>query len=129
MRAASEHAFCPLGSSRCAPCDLQGTPAGVLNKQFEHAIRTQDLPMAVAAARELPAVGLDRAARLLHLIALKRSPSFQKAAARWMARYAAERVPAVDELAEAAEALAEMGAGDASAAEILLRLCGGRTDL
>jgi hypothetical protein len=88
----------------------EGTPAGVLNKRFEHAIRTQDLPMAIAAARDLPAVGLDRAARLLHLMALKRSPTFQRAAARWMARYAAERVPPVDELAEAAEALAEMGA-------------------
>jgi hypothetical protein len=103
----------------------EGTPAGVLNKRFEHALRTRDLPMAVAAARDLPApISLERAARLLHLMAQKGSPSFQRAAARWMERYAAEQTPTVVQLAEAADALAEMGAGDAGAAETLILLCG-----
>jgi hypothetical protein len=55
---------------------------------------------------------------------LVRSPMFEKAAARWMARYASECGPNPLQLGEAADALAEMGAGGAGAAEVLLRLVG-----
>jgi hypothetical protein len=68
----------------------QGTEAGQLNRAFEHALRAGDLHMALATAGDLPFVSLERAARLLHLMAVKQSPLFNKAAARWMARYIGE---------------------------------------
>jgi hypothetical protein len=59
--------------------------------------------------RELVAHGaeatLHDAARILGLIRGQRPDQFEKAAVRWMARYAAERERDVDDLAQAVDAL------------------------
>jgi hypothetical protein len=104
----------------------QGSEAGQLNRAFRHAIGDGDLEMALAVARDNGGANLEWAARLLHLMVLKHSPMFGKAAARWMARFARECAPSTVQIAEAADALAEMGAGDAAAAEVLLKLLGTR---
>jgi hypothetical protein len=46
--------------------------------------------MAEDAARELPNLSLDDALQLVRLYADQGSPKFQKAALRWLQRYAAE---------------------------------------
>ncbi len=97
----------------------QGTEAGQLNRALEHALRTGDLRMALAAAADLPFVSLERAARLLHLMAVRKSPLFDRAAARWIARYAAETSGVTaEQLAEIANAIADLP--DMNAAETLL---------
>jgi hypothetical protein len=75
--------------------------------------------MALAAAADLPFVSLERAARLLHLMAVRKSPLFDRAAARWIARYAAETSGVTaEQLAEIANAIADLP--DMNAAETLL---------
>ncbi len=95
--------------------------AGELNRSFETAIAHGDLNLALAAAADLPHVSLERAVRLLVLMADERDRRYARAAARWMSRYAAETrdlTPAM--LADVAEALAELEHGDLDAAEALL---------
>ena len=77
--------------------------------------------MALAAARDLPVVGLDRAAQLLLLMARDQSPLYRRAAARWISRFATEvRGVTPTELADAAEALRQLQHPDEVAAERLL---------
>ena len=93
----------------------------MLNRNFEHALRTGDLPMALAAAKELPAMTLERAARLLWLMGKRESPLYPKAAARFMSRYVAETkdlTPAM--IADVGSWLAEVEFGDVDSAERLL---------
>jgi hypothetical protein len=95
--------------------------AGELNRALDTALAHGDLQLALGAAADLPHVSLEKAARLLFLMAKDRSPLYAKAAARWMARYAAETkelTPA--RLADVADALAELEHGDFDAAESLL---------
>jgi 2-phospho-L-lactate guanylyltransferase (CobY/MobA/RfbA family) len=95
--------------------------AGELNRAFDAAIAHADLQLALGAAADLPHVSLERAARLLFLMAKDRSPLYRRASARWMARYASEAkelTPAM--LADVADALAELEQGDFDAAETLL---------
>jgi hypothetical protein len=44
--------------------------------------------MALAVRRDLPAVGLDRAAQLLLLMSKDESPLYRRSAARWLSRFA-----------------------------------------
>jgi hypothetical protein len=102
--------------------------AGELNRSFDTAVQHGDLRLALGAATDLPHVTLERAARLLFLMAKERSPFYPKAAARWLSRYAAETkelTPAM--LADAADALAELEHGDFDAAETLLAAVRGRS--
>lgn len=95
--------------------------AGELNRALDSALAHGDLGLALGAAKDLPAVGLDRAAKLLFLLARNKDRRYPKAAARWLSRYAAETrdlTPAM--LSDAADALAELQAGDFDAAERLL---------
>jgi molybdopterin-guanine dinucleotide biosynthesis protein A len=97
----------------------QGTEAGQLNRAFEHALRAGDLRMALATAGDLPFVSLERAARLLHLMAAKQSLLFDKAAARWIARYASEvHGVTAEQISDIANAVADLP--DMNAAETLL---------
>jgi hypothetical protein len=97
----------------------QGTEAGQLNRAFEHALRDQDLRMALAVASDLPFVSLDRAARILHLMARQNSPLFDRAAARGMSRFASERAGVTaEQLVDVATAIADLP--DMNAAEALL---------
>ena len=95
--------------------------AGELNRSLDIALKHGDLPMALAACRDLPTVGLDRAAQLLLLMSRDQSPLYRRAAARWLSRFASE-VHGVSptELADAAEALRQLQHADSCAAERLL---------
>ena len=99
----------------------RATQAGELNRALDAALAHNDLRLALGAAADLPAVDLRRAARLLFLMSEEKSPLYQRAAARWLSRYAAETpelTPAM--LADAAGTLAELEHGDVDAAERLL---------
>jgi len=95
--------------------------AGEPNRALDVALAHNDLPMTMAAARDLPSVGLDRAAQILVLMSKERSPLYRKAAARWLSRYAAEVQGATPtRLSEVADALAELEHADVAAAQRLL---------
>ena len=64
--------------------------AGELNRALDAALAHGDLALALAAAADLSAVDLGRAAKLLHLMARDRSPLFDRAAARWLSRFSAD---------------------------------------
>jgi hypothetical protein len=101
--------------------------AGELNRAFDAAIAHADLQLALGAAANLPHVSLERAARLLFLMAKERSALYGRAAARFMSRYASETkelTPAM--LADVADALAELEEGEFDAAETLLAAVRGR---
>jgi hypothetical protein len=99
----------------------QGTTAGQLNKALDQALRSGDLRMAIATARDLGRVDLGRATRILVLMGREQSSSYARAAARWLSRYAAEKRDVTPEqLADAADALAELKHGDPDAGERLL---------
>lgn len=103
------------------PMTSDGSKYGAANNRFSRAVRDGDLERAITASKELPRVGLRDAAKLLFLMARSHDRRYPKAAARWMSRYAAETndlTPAM--LAEVADALAELEAGDFDAAERLL---------
>ena len=101
--------------------------AGELNRSLDIALQHGDLPMSLAAANDLPVVGLDRAARLLALMAREHSPLYARAAARWVARFAIERENVTPtELADVAEAISALQWGDPEATEVLLAAVRGR---
>jgi hypothetical protein len=60
------------------------------------------------AARELPNLSLEDALQLIRLYADQGSPKFQKAALRWLERYAAEGSSTLSEFAIMAANLAEL---------------------
>lgn len=98
----------------------RGTKAGEIRSALTAALARGDLRLASAYAKELGTVGLDDAARLLHLMARYHSPVYDRAAARWMRRYIDESPEITPgQIAEVADALAEMPS-DPSSAELLL---------
>jgi hypothetical protein len=93
--------------------------AGELNRALDVALAHGDLALALGAAKDLPAVDLPRAARILHLMARDGSPLFDRAAARWLVRYATEAPGfTADRMADVAIAVADLP--DTNAAETLL---------
>jgi len=93
--------------------------AGELNRALDAALAHGDLALALAAAADLSAVDLGRAAKLLHLMARDRSPLFDRAAARWLSRFMAEvKGVTAEQLADVAAAIADLP--DMNAAETLL---------
>lgn len=102
------------------PMTSRGTKAGEIRSALKAALGRGDLELASAYAKELGTVELDDAARLLSLMARNHSPAYNRAAARWMRRYVDEiRNITPDQIAEVADALAEMPT-DPSSAELLL---------
>lgn len=63
--------------------------------------------MAEDAARELPNLSLEDALQLVHLYAERRSPKFEPAARRWLARYLVEGSPRLKHFAEITMSLAQ----------------------
>jgi hypothetical protein len=61
--------------------------------------------VAEAAARDLPHISLEDALRLVHLYAEKESPTFERAAMRWLERYLVERTPALRNFAKVVRSL------------------------
>jgi signal recognition particle subunit SEC65 len=99
-----------------------GSTYGAVNNAFRRALDDGQLDRALAAAKELPQVGLRDAARLVYLMAQARDRRYPRAAVRWMARYVAEANDATPErISEVADALATMEHGaDREAAEVLM---------
>jgi hypothetical protein len=85
----------------------QGSP----HARFRRALLTGNMTLVDAAARELPRLGLEDALRVVVVMAAKRDPRFDRAAARFAARATIERRLG---LAEARYALALVEALPAS---------------
>ncbi|HET9094715.1 MAG TPA: hypothetical protein VFN36_06465 [Solirubrobacteraceae bacterium] len=98
-----------------------GSTYGSANRRLERALADGDLGRAVSASRELPRVGLPDAARILFLMARNRDRRYPRAAARWLSRFASEaRDVTPEQLAQVADALADLEHADPDAAEVLL---------
>lgn len=67
------------------------TSQGSAYARFNRALLTQNPQLIDAAARELPHIDLADALRILVVMARKRDPRFERAAARWATRVAFER--------------------------------------
>ncbi|MDE3134692.1 MAG: hypothetical protein KGL15_11550 [Acidobacteriota bacterium] len=103
-----------------------GSKYGAANRRLERALADGDLGRAVSASRELPRVGLPDAAKILFLMARNRDRRYPKAAARWLSRFAAEtRSVTPEQLAQVADALADLEHADPEAAEVLLAAAAG----
>ena len=63
--------------------------------------------MAEDAARELPNLPLEDALQLVYLYAERGSPTYEKAALRWLERYLSEGSPRLRHFAEMAAELAK----------------------
>jgi hypothetical protein len=97
-----------------------GSKYGSANRRLERALADGDLGRAVTASRELPRVGLQDAAKILYLMARNRDGRYPKAAARWLSRFASEiRDVTPEQLAQVADALADLEHADPEAAELL----------
>lgn len=72
---------------------------------FLAALQSGDLRRVRRIAAQLPTVSLSDAARILALIRTQEPEQFERAAVRWMARYATERANSVDDLGRAVDVL------------------------
>ena len=93
--------------------------------RFKRALRTGNLALVRAAAGELPAVRLDDALLIACLIEEQDDEQFERAAVRWLGRFALERptVRIVD-VREGAVAFAALAANPDGARRALMELCG-----
>jgi len=99
------------------------TSDGSAYSRFRRALDARNLNMVIAAAKELPQVGLKDA---LHICLLVRDhpDRFQRAAVRWLGRFALEaRAVTIDDVVEAGDALAVMPEHPTQAMEALAALC------
>src|SRR4051812_49216676 len=71
--------------------------AGSAHARFRRALLTKNMTLIDAAARELGHVALDDALRVLTVMAEKQDARYERAAARWSARLAAERQLGLDD--------------------------------
>jgi hypothetical protein len=89
---------------------------------FRRALDTGNLALIRTAAAELPQVNLDDALRICLVIREREPASFDRAACRWLARYAAERRATLARLAVALAALDLMREDPYLAIELLERM-------
>ena len=98
----------------------QGSPYA----RFKRALRTGNLALVRAAAGELPAVRLDDALLITCLIEEQDSERFERAAVRWLGRFALERSSVrIEDLREGAIAFAALHANPDGARLALKELC------
>jgi hypothetical protein len=83
----------------------QGSPLNRLRR----ALAGGDLTAARTAASELPHVGLEDAAALLALIAVREPDRLEPAAVRFLGRVCLERAPALEDARLLAACLAQLG--------------------
>jgi hypothetical protein len=76
------------------------TSGGHFYAEFQRALKSGNVWVAEAVARELPRVSLEDALKLVHLYAEKESPKFERAALKWLARYLDERTPELSDVAK-----------------------------
>lgn len=96
----------------------QGTPL----TRFRRAIETRSILLAELAAREGGRLPLEDAVALVALYARLDDAKFERAAVRWLARYALERQPTLGEVQLAAGALATLQAQPHRAFQLLTEL-------
>ena len=82
--------------------------AGSPYPRFQRAIATGNLHLIRVAAAELPRVDLDDALAVCMAIRQAEPERFERAALRWLARYAVEKAASVTDLRTAADAFATM---------------------
>lgn len=100
------------------------TSDGSAYSRFRWALETRNLNLVVAAARELPQVSLDDALRVCLLLRDGHPDRFQRAAVRWLGRFALEaRGVTIDDVLVAGDALALMPEQPAAAMESLQAIC------
>jgi len=97
----------------------QGSPYS----RFQRALRTGNLTIIRACAAELPRVDLGDALCVCMAIREAEPERFERAALRWLARFAAERARTVGDVREAAAAMAAMRGDPDGALNALQRLC------
>jgi hypothetical protein len=92
--------------------------------RFRRALQTGNETLVVAAARELPKVALDDALRICLVLRGGDPARYERAAVRWLGRFALEaRGATIQDLRLAAEALDVLPERAAEAMERLQRLC------
>lgn len=92
--------------------------------RFRRALNTGNEAIVLAAARELPQIALDDALRICLVLRGGDPERFERAAVRWLGRFALEaRGATIDDLRQAAAALAALPQSAAEAMEHLQRLC------
>jgi hypothetical protein len=89
---------------------------------FRRALDTGNLALIRTAAAELPQINLDDALRICLLIRRREPASFDRAARRWLARYATQPDTTLRRLMVATAALELMAEEPDLAAELLERL-------
>jgi hypothetical protein len=87
------------------------TSQGTARGRFGRAIQRRHLTAAEMAAREMGGLSLDDALSLCELLGELDPDRFERAALRWLQRFADERQPALAEVVLAASALAEVRHG------------------
>jgi hypothetical protein len=92
--------------------------------RFRRALKTGNEALVVAAALELPHVALDDALQICLVLRNGDPERFERAAVRWLGRFALEaRAVTIEDVREAARALDELPERAPDAMERLARLC------
>ena len=100
------------------------TSDGSAYTRFRRALDAGNELLVIAAARELPRIGLEDALRICLLIRGTDPDRYERAAVRWLGRFALEaRNVTIDALRQAADALDALPSRPADAMERLQRLC------
>jgi hypothetical protein len=100
------------------------TSDGSPYQRFRRALETGNLALVTAAALELPRVALDDALRICLLLRAGDRVRYERAAVRWLGRFALEgRQVTIHDLRQAAEALDALPADAGEAMERLQALC------
>lgn len=97
----------------------QGSPYS----RFKRALATGNLTIIRAAAAELPSVDLGDALTVCVAIRDAEPERFERAALRWLARFAAEQARTVGDVRQAAAAMNTMRSDPRDALDALRRLC------
>jgi hypothetical protein len=100
------------------------TSEGSPYSRFRRALQTGNETLVLATARELPRIALDDALRICLTLRDGDEDLFERAAVRWLGRFALEAKGAtIDDVRVAAEALDELPRRAADAMERLQQLC------
>ena len=100
------------------------TSSGSAYTRFKRALTTRNLHLVIAAAAELPRVGLRDALEVCLLLRDGDPERYDRAAVRWVGRFALEaQGVSLAAVEEAVDALAELRVDAAGSMERLARLC------
>ena len=100
------------------------TSEGSPYQRFRRALETGIAALVTSTALELPRIALDDALRICLVLRGGDPERYERAAVRWLGRFALEaRGATIDDLRQAAEALDELPERAVEAMERLQRLC------